>query len=60
MCAVEEVKKKYVRMAELQEAQLQDQLSNSVTLINSLLNSKVSKEELVWDYNLKTFQAGEV
>ena len=46
MCAVEEIKKKYVRMTELQEAQ--DQLSNRVTLVNSLLNSEVSNKEPVW------------
>ena len=42
MCAVEEIKKKYARMTELQ-----DQLSNRVTLVNSLLNSEVPKKELV-------------
>ena len=46
MCAVKEVKKKYVRMTELQEAQ--DQLSNGLTLVNS----KVSIEELVWQLKL--------
>ena len=55
MSAVEEVKEKYVRMTGLQEAQ--DQLSNSVTLLNSLVNFKVSKEEPVWQLQPQNFSS---
>ena len=49
MCAVEEVKKKYVRMTEKAQAQL----SNNVTLVIC----KVSKDELVWQLQPQNFSS---